>query len=343
MRVKVVGFPEGFDPQAEHQLSENVAVSVAKTLQRFKIEERPNSILVSFKRDQSPNVRPTERIDSDDIPDFSKLISPPRSNASRLKLTSATAELVENAIVRASVSDLVYNQWGLNNIDPCPRLSLNFVGPPGTGKTLAAHYIASSLGKKILEVSYADIVSKYFGEAAKNLAYLYRYASDSNAVLFIDEAETLLSKRGSGQDGGADHAVNSMRSQLLILIEKTPILSIFASNLVSSYDEAFLSRMISVPFELPDEKLRFEIWRAHLPENMPLEIEVNPIILAANYPGLNGRQISRSVIEAAFKAAIAGKRTVSLDDFEWAISSVANPAFIRTSDNDVLNISESTA
>lgn len=323
MRIRIDGFPQGAPDRAEEYLRDKLAGSIVDALERHRVPLRPSSVLVSFT-DTRVQAEPKLTRDKakEETADFSSLVCAPKPNAALLRLPSATEESIQNAIRRFGVSAQVYKAWGLSQIDPTPRLSLNFFGPPGTGKTLAAHYIAHALGKKILEVSYADIVSKYFGEAAKNLAELYRFSAESNSVLFIDEAETLLSKRGSGQSDGADHAINSMRSQLLILIEKTPILSIFSSNLVSSYDEAFLSRLISVPFDLPDESMRAEIWKAHLPSTLPIAPGVSVAQLASNHPGLNGRQISRVVVEAAHRAAIAGKSAVSLDDFEWAIYSV---------------------
>ncbi len=324
MRVRIDDFPESAPGHAEEFLRDRVAQSIVNALAKHRIPERPQSVYVSFtetKMKKELNKSP-DKPTKDGIADFSSLVSDPRSNANLLKLQGQSEDLIKNAIRRFSVSALVYKEWGLDSIDPIPKLSLNFVGPPGTGKTLAAHYIAHALGKKILEVSYADIVSKYFGEAAKNLAELYRFALESNAVLFIDEAETLLSKRGTGHSDGADHAINSMRSQLLILMENTPVLSIYSSNLVTSYDEAFLSRLISIPFPLPDEKLRLDIWNAHLPPKLPLDPDVSAPYLAQAYPGLNGRQISRAVVEAAHRAAIASRNAVALEDFRWAITSI---------------------
>lgn len=60
---------------------------------------------------------------------------------------SVHAEL-KSAISLIKNRDLIYNQWGFSEVDPCPRAILNFYGPPGTGKTMAAHCIAKKLQKK---------------------------------------------------------------------------------------------------------------------------------------------------------------------------------------------------
>ena len=323
MRVQILNFPTGYNPEAEEVFRDKVADSMSQALMKLKVKREPVSVSVNFDGiHQGPEDVKGQRNSTESAKDFSSLLNPPRDNSRLLQIPPATYELISNAVKRYEVAETVYKSWGISKIDPIPRYSLNFIGPPGTGKTLAAHYIAFSLGKRILEISYADIVSKYFGEAAQNLAELYRFAEQSDAVLFIDEAETLLSRRSVSQDSGADHATNSLKSQLLILIEKTPILSIFSSNLVSSYDQAFISRLISVPFEMPDYALRLKIWEAHIPSNLPIADDVSVHDLAATFPDLNGRQISRSIIEAAFRAAINDRESITLEDFKWAISSV---------------------
>src|SRR5262245_55444588 len=58
--------------------------------------------------------------------------------------------------------DLIYLEWGLGRVDPLGRCkAVNFYGPPGTGKTMCAEALAAELGFKILDVSYAEIESKY--------------------------------------------------------------------------------------------------------------------------------------------------------------------------------------
>ncbi|MBR8840228.1 MAG: AAA family ATPase [Stigonema ocellatum SAG 48.90 = DSM 106950] len=57
---------------------------------------------------------------------------------------------------------------------------------------------------------------------------LYR----DNAVLFIDEADSLLSKRLLHVTQGSEQAINSIRSQLFICLEQYQGIVIFATNLV---------------------------------------------------------------------------------------------------------------
>jgi ATP-dependent 26S proteasome regulatory subunit len=108
----------------------------------------------------------------------------------------------------------VFDKWGLRKIEPFPRTALNFHGKPGTGKTLAAHAIASKINRPILVASYAQIESMYHGEGPKNVEAIFLAAEQQNALLFIDEADSLLSKRLTNVTQGSEQAINSMRSQL---------------------------------------------------------------------------------------------------------------------------------
>jgi SpoVK/Ycf46/Vps4 family AAA+-type ATPase len=321
MKVSAPGLPA----EMETPFCDAVADAVVSASKKLRIDKRPVVVTADFRANaRAPaSNRKGGHEDGRSVDDFAALLRAPRANAALLRLSGDTQEKLGAALDRLKLRQQVYQDWGLSAIDPFPRLTLNFAGPPGTGKTLAAHYLAASLGQQIIEVSYADIVSKYFGEAAKNLSALYSFAATQNAVLFVDEAETLLSRRTSSKES-ADHAVNSMRSQLLILMEKSPILSVFASNLTESYDPAFASRLITIEFNLPDADTRRQIWAAHLPCTLPLARDVTPDALALAHADLNGRQIVRAVVEAAHRAAALKQAHVAREHFDWAVRLVSN-------------------
>ena len=236
MKIRIFNFPKDKKPETEEYFRDDIAERMSELFNKFKVDTNSAEIDINISgviSDSPPSSKgPTKSKPAEytDSPDISTLVAPPRSNSHTLCLSGEAYSVVQNSLHRLAVKSTVYEDWGISAIDPFPRLSLNFSGPPGTGKTLAAHYIAKELNKTIIEVSYADIVSKYFGQGAKNLVELFRFATTANSILFIDEAETLLSRRNSSQSDGADHAINSMRSQLLILLERTPIISIFATN-----------------------------------------------------------------------------------------------------------------
>jgi SpoVK/Ycf46/Vps4 family AAA+-type ATPase len=217
------------------------------------------------------------------------------------------------------VKDKVFGEWGLSQIEPYPRSVLNFHGPSGTGKTMAAHALARHLRMPILAASYADIESKFLGSGPRNLEALFFAAERDAALLFVDEADSLLSARVSEAQSGSEKAVNSLRSQLLICLEKFTGVVVFASNFVESYDKAFKTRVRDVYFPLPDADCLFRLWGTHLPANLPLEGALDTSSLAVASEGLCGRDIKNAVIDAAVRVAAAGGNALSAHDFLSAI------------------------
>ncbi|OOB76355.1 hypothetical protein AXF41_03215 [Clostridium haemolyticum] len=174
----------------------------------------------------------------------------------RVILPKEVIDKIEESLSILQYEDKVFNEWGLSDIQPHPSSAISFYGPSGTGKTMAAEAIAQKLGKKILKVSYADIESKFHGEGPKMVKAIFLAAQKEDAVLFIDEADSLLSKRLTNVTQGSEQAINSMRSQLLICLEEYRGIVIFATNLVVNYDQAFLTRLISIKFIEPDIECR---------------------------------------------------------------------------------------
>lgn len=237
---------------------------------------------------------------------------------------------IEEAINILKYEHLVFEKWGLYEIQPNPSSSLSFFGPSGTGKTMAAEAIAKKLGKKILKVSYADVESKYHGEGPKMIKAIFMAAEREDAVLFFDEADSLLSKRLTNVTQGSEQAINSMRSQLLICLESFHGIVIFATNLVINYDNAFLTRLISVEFKSPDAPTRKRIWDVHIRPvnngessklNIPLGDDVATQKLADNFD-FSGREIRNAVISACISAAMQDKEYVCQEDFVFACEKI---------------------
>jgi SpoVK/Ycf46/Vps4 family AAA+-type ATPase len=247
-----------------------------------------------------------------------------------------TKEVEEELLLAVDLIELeskVFDEWGLRQIEPFPRTALNFHGKPGTGKTLAAHAIASKIDRPILVASYAQIESMYHGEGPKNVEAIFMAAEREKSLLFIDEADSLLSKRLTNVNQGSEQAINSMRSQLLICLERFRGVVIFSTNLVQNYDKAFETRVRHVNFPMPDETCRQKIWAKHLPDKMPKAENVSLAELA-KVDDVCGRDIKNAVIDAAMRAARQGKNQLELTDFISSIESIKKARINVSSEDD---------
>ena len=79
-----------------------------------------------------------------------------------------------------------------------PGTGLLLYGPPGTGKTMFAKAIANEMKTTFMHVKLNELKSKYVGETEQNIAEMFREArSYKKCVLFLDECESMLRKRGN--------------------------------------------------------------------------------------------------------------------------------------------------
>lgn len=226
-----------------------------------------------------------------------------------------------NSIMRAislvKEKDLIYNKWNFKQVDKHTKSILCFHGVPGTGKTMAAHGVASYLGKKILIGSYAQIESEFVGVGAKNLKAFFECAAQQDAVLFIDEADTFLSKRLPSSNDSAKH-YNSMSNELYQLVENFDGCIIFASNHIKDFDPAIISRIIEpIEFKLPDYDARKQIINNLFQNQFPVEGGKTEALideLATLTDGFSGRDIRKALLICNADAAYKMKISAGLND-----------------------------
>lgn len=126
-------------------------------------------------------------------------------------------------------------------------------GPPGTGKTAWAEWLAKELDMRLLLCQGSDLLSKYVGETEQNIAAAFERAKNENMLLVLDEVDTFLFARESGQHSWQHSQVNEMLTQ----IERFEGLMVVSTNLMDGLDPAALRRF--------DLKLHFDYLR---PEQM---------------------------------------------------------------------------
>lgn len=245
---------------------------------------------------------------------------PSRCSMDRVCLPPKVRELMISTVAALEYEQLIFEEWGLKEIQAAPRSALLLHGPPGTGKTAAAHAIADWLKRPILIATTGELESKYLGDGPKRVAAFFEAARQQNAVAFIDEADTLLGRRMSVSQG-SERAANSMTSQLLIEIEQFRGVIVFATNMMRNIDEAFLTRVLSLEIPLPDAHQRRLIWQRHLPARLPTrDVCLDRL---SSIEGICGRDIRNAVLLAATRAAAdKSRQPVTGDDLMQAMMSV---------------------
>ena len=240
-------------------------------------------------------------------------------------LGASIRQQLEEALAKIKYFQKIYVEWGFASVDPAGKgVVLNFYGPPGTGKTLTAEALAGSLGKPLMFISISDLESKFMGDTSKNIVQVFKTALAEGAVLFFDEADTLLGKRLSSVTQGIDNEVNAMRSTLLIELERHEGVVVFATNFGKNYDAAFVSRISQhIKFELPGAEERRSIWSKMLVAGIPIEASRDELLEALTElsDGFSGREI-RSCMRLALPKPLLeqGEPILLLRHLEEAIA-----------------------
>ncbi len=235
-------------------------------------------------------------------------------------------DLVLNPMTRAQIreiehwvkhNDTLMNDWGMRKrVKPGYRAL--FYGPPGTGKTLTAMLLGKHTGKDVFRVDLSRVVSKYIGETEKNLSRLFDKAENKNWILFFDEADALFSKRTDVRDAHDKYA-NQEVAYLLQRIEGYNGLVILASNQRANIDDAFVRRLQAIiPFPMPQQEERYEIWRKTFPAQIAVAGDVDWRSIAARHE-LTGANILNVTHFCAIEALARQAAEVDLRSLEEAI------------------------
>lgn len=229
-------------------------------------------------------------------------------------LGTAEKKRLQAACDRFRLRNRVGAEWGINKKNAYGNAVIILMyGPPGTGKTMAAQAIANEIMTPLYRVDVSQIFSKYIGETQKNLSRIFDEAEKRSVVLFFDEADALFTKRTEIKDSHDKYA-NSDTSFLLQKVEEYSGITILATNSYQSFDSAFMRRLTYVVhFERPDVATREKMWRTMLPEEVPMDADVDYAFLAERFTELTGSNIKSILLTAAYFAG-AEKRSVAMRD-----------------------------
>jgi len=176
--------------------------------------------------------------------DFDSMIMREKPNVSWeevVGLDDAKDALRESIVYPAKRPDLFPLGW--------PRGMLLY-GPPGCGKTILAAATASEIDGYFINVDAASMMSKWLGEAEKNVSKLFNMARSMAekeglpVILFVDEVDSLLGNRNS-EIGGEIRVKNQFLTEMDGINGKGKDLKLYvigATNKPWSLDWPFLRR-----------------------------------------------------------------------------------------------------
>jgi AAA+ superfamily predicted ATPase len=148
-----------------------------------------------------------------------------------------------------------------------PPKGLMMYGPPGVGKTYTVYALAAESGLSVVELSSADILSKYVGESESRVRQLTEIIESlSPVIVFVDEADELFMNRASMSAATDSGVSNRMTSGLLKWLgsPERRAFVVGATNFIERIDSAFLrvGRFDKTSLVLyPDYKSRLELLR----------------------------------------------------------------------------------
>ena len=111
-------------------------------------------------------------------------------------------------------------------------------GLPGTGKTALVHHLGKQLGCEVVQRLGSELLHKYVGESEQAMALAFAEARERNAILFLDEVDSLLTDRRGHHQSWETSQVNELLQQ----IEHFDGMLVVATNFLDRLDTAVARR-----------------------------------------------------------------------------------------------------
>ncbi|GAA4045618.1 CDC48 family AAA ATPase [Parerythrobacter jejuensis] len=236
---------------------------------------------------------------------------------------------VEDAIgkLKEGIELPLKNQEAFRRLGIRPAKGFLLYGPPGTGKTLLAKAVAKEAEANFISMKSSDLLSKWYGESEQQIAKMFQRArAVAPCVVFIDEIDSLVPARGSGQGEPqvTGRVVNTILAEMDGLEEMQSIVVIGATNRPALIDPALLrpGRFDELVYVgTPDKKGREQILGIHT-DKMPLADDVDLAKIAGKTARFTGADLEDVVRRAGLNALHRvgpDVQDVTSGDFEEAL------------------------
>jgi len=212
-----------------------------------------------------------------------------------------------------------------------PRGILLF-GPPGCGKTLLAAAVANEIKATFISIDAASIMSKWLGEAERNVARIFKAARERAkkmpSIIFIDEVDSLMGMHRL-EVGGETRVRNQFLKEMDGIIDKKKFMHVYvigSTNKPWTLDVPFIRRFqkrIYVPPPGRQERLdMFKLYAGRLRLSSDVDLEE----LARLTEGFSGSDIldvcqsvqlkvNRELFESGRADENSSPRRIRMQDF----------------------------
>ena len=205
-----------------------------------------------------------------------------------------------------------------------------FYGPPGTGKTFMTKKLAQELWAWLITKSVWEFGSSYLHETSKNIREFFAAAKKASEawpiILFLDEIDSLVSKRDNRVDANKAEEVSQFLQEFNALEDAPNLIVIAATNRPDHLDSAILrSGRLDKKYYIrpPDFNARAELFEIFIEKQGRPHGKLNYKKLAEFTDGYVASDIEAIVEEASRDASwnildIAKK----IQDHTWDISEI---------------------
>ena len=146
--------------------------------------------------------------------------------------------------------------------DKPDSLNILLYGAPGTGKTEFARHIARTLNRKLIVRRASDLLGMFVGQSEKAIRDMFREAEEEKAILFLDEADSMIRDR----TGAARSWEVTQVNELLTQMESFKGIFIAATNFNDCLDMASRRRFaLKVKFDYLKPEGVEQIWKVFFP------------------------------------------------------------------------------
>ena len=230
-------------------------------------------------------------------------------------LPKSVRNTIDEALTVVLRSEM-FDKWGINeHFEKGLTNSILIYGPPGTGKTMVSESIAAVLGMNLMKLTNADIQSNIPGQTEKNMTDSFRKAKDQDALIMLDECDSMLYNRNA-----VGAIMSAEINHLMTEIENFSGVVIMTTNRLYKLDEALQRRIIAkIELPFPDRPTREAIWKKLIPGKMPVEkLDFTELSEAA----ISGGEIKNAILLSARKAIAQNRDIVEMTDFKVSIVNI---------------------